>query len=148
LARWVADQLDVLKTADSIVPESLGDRAADNWRPLLAIADAAGGEWPERARHAALALSGSTEEPTADVLVLADIEEMWPPLEGSDYLSTADLVARLNTVSDRPWSGRGISARRLALLLQGFGIKPTRRKADRGYLRSDLEDAWNRYSID
>ena len=28
------------------MPAGVFNRAADNWRPLLAIADAAGGEWP------------------------------------------------------------------------------------------------------
>jgi hypothetical protein len=36
-------------------------------RPLPAIADLAGGEWPERARRAALALSGSGSEPRDSV---------------------------------------------------------------------------------
>jgi hypothetical protein len=39
------------------VPESLNDRAADNWRPLLAIADLGGGGWSERAGLAAVCLA-------------------------------------------------------------------------------------------
>ena len=46
-ARWVADHAGELREADPAVPPELHDRAADNWRPLLAIADLAGGEWPE-----------------------------------------------------------------------------------------------------
>ena len=45
-ARWVADHLPALQAADPAVPDELDDRQADNWRPLLAIADEAGGEWP------------------------------------------------------------------------------------------------------
>jgi hypothetical protein len=45
-ARWAADHLGELRGADPEVPGELGDRAADNRRPLLAIADLAGGEWP------------------------------------------------------------------------------------------------------
>ena len=56
--RWGTDNLEALKTADTAMPEKLSDRAADNWRPLVAIADLAGCEWPERARVTALALSG------------------------------------------------------------------------------------------
>src|SRR5262245_59510974 len=41
--RWVADHLAALQAADPAVPAALHDRQADNWRPLLAIADAAGG---------------------------------------------------------------------------------------------------------
>ena len=59
--RWAADNLISLRDAalDVAVPDGLNDRAADNWEPLLAIADRAGGDWPERARKAALALSGN-----------------------------------------------------------------------------------------
>jgi hypothetical protein len=35
------------------IPASLQNQAADNWRPLIAIADAAGGEWPSRVRQIA-----------------------------------------------------------------------------------------------
>ena len=45
-ARWVADHLEALRQADPDVPRALNDRQADNWRPLLAIADLAGGDWP------------------------------------------------------------------------------------------------------
>jgi putative DNA primase/helicase len=59
-ARWAQDNLDKLGDADPTVPETLHDRAADNWRPLLAIADLAGAGWPERARHAASPCRGPT----------------------------------------------------------------------------------------
>ena len=42
-----ADHASELREADPVVPPELHDRAADNWRPLLAIADLVGGEWPE-----------------------------------------------------------------------------------------------------
>jgi putative DNA primase/helicase len=58
--RWTEDNLGALTEADdrTEVPAQLHDRAADNWRPLLTIADRAGGSWPDIARKAALALSG------------------------------------------------------------------------------------------
>jgi putative DNA primase/helicase len=56
--RWAADNFAKLTDPDPQMPDALNDRAADNWRPLLAIADLAGGEWPVRARDAACLLSG------------------------------------------------------------------------------------------
>ena len=41
-----ADNFDKLAEPDPKMPD-LNDRAADNWHPLLAIADLAGGTWPE-----------------------------------------------------------------------------------------------------
>lgn len=55
--RWALDNLARLGRVDPEVPAALHDRAADNWRTLLAIAECAAGEWPKRARDAALALA-------------------------------------------------------------------------------------------
>lgn len=61
-ARFAADHAEAIRAARPSMPEGLHDRAQDNWEPLLAIADLAGGPWPEQARAAALALSGGDEE--------------------------------------------------------------------------------------
>lgn len=50
-ARFTADNFDCLENADPAMPRTLENREADNWRPLLAIADAAGGQWPTLARR-------------------------------------------------------------------------------------------------
>jgi Protein of unknown function (DUF3631) len=49
----------------------LHDRAADNWRPLLSIADALG--HTEDARVAAVALCGKRPDEDAGVLLLSDV---------------------------------------------------------------------------
>ena len=58
LARWAVDHADGVAAIDPEVPTGLHDRAVDNWRPLLALSDALGGEWPARARAAARSLAG------------------------------------------------------------------------------------------
>jgi putative DNA primase/helicase len=58
IARWTADNKDALR-AHEPGTGSLFNRAADNWRPLLAIADLAGGDW-RRAVSVALWLSRSS----------------------------------------------------------------------------------------
>jgi len=45
---------------DVPVPDDLNDRAADSWEPLMGIAEAAGDDWPVRARMAALSVSGES----------------------------------------------------------------------------------------
>ena len=74
-ARWAADSACALRDADPAVPAELNDRAADNWRPLLAIADRAGSQWPEKARRAALELSAvkAGEADTMRTQLLSDI---------------------------------------------------------------------------
>ena len=57
LGRWAAQVRDEVAAADPEVPEGIEGRAEDIWSPLLAVADAAGGTWPERARAACLELA-------------------------------------------------------------------------------------------
>ena len=64
-ARFAADneqQLRDIEPASPVELEEVGDRAADTWDSLFAIADVAGGDWPRRARAAALVLAGVRDE--------------------------------------------------------------------------------------
>jgi hypothetical protein len=153
LRRWADDSAHVLASADPIVSEALHDRAADNWRPLLAIADAAGGDWPARARAAALTLSGAELESSTSAQLLADCQAVFDD-EGVDVLASSTLVRGLLALDDRPWGewrhGRPLTANGLARMLRAFGVVPagTVRLGDRtakAYRRAAFEDAWTRY---
>lgn len=153
-ARWAADHLPALREADPEVPDELHDRDQDNWRPLLAIADHAGGDWPERGRRAARLISGCSDEneETAAVQLLADLRQMFDQ-RGSDRLSSEEIVQALVEMEDRPWpewrNGRPLSKRQLANLLRPFGARPRvvreGRTTFRGYLVKDLLDPFERY---
>jgi hypothetical protein len=71
-ARWAADIEEFLRKADPDVG-ALSNRVADNWRPLLAIADAAGREWPARIQAASVK-AASKDDPSTKVQLLKDIE--------------------------------------------------------------------------
>ncbi len=152
--RWVADHLPALQAADPAVPEELDDRQADNWRPLLAIADEAGDAWADLARAAARTLSGTVVEAAnaAPVQLLADLRDVFSTTP-ADKLATATILRHLTALEDRPWAddapGHPMTPRHLAKLLEGFGIKAKqiRQGADtrKGYLRSDFTDAFRRY---
>src|SRR5262249_58140563 len=60
---------------DPATPPELRNRAADNWRPLIAIADACGPEWGARARDAAVALSRRHDDEDRPVVLLRDIRQ-------------------------------------------------------------------------
>jgi len=153
-ARWVADHLPALRAADPAVPEALDDRQADNWRPLLAIADEAGGAWPALARTAARTLAGAVVEAdtAAPVRLLADLRDLFATTT-ADRLATAAIIRHLTALEDRPWAdyaqGHPVTPRHLATLLEGFRVKAKqiRQGADtrKGYLRSDFTDAFRRY---
>ena len=156
-ARWAKDNLAKLKTADPLVPEGLGDRAADNWRPLLAIADLAGGKWPARARKAASTLSGTREgeETSYRILALEDIREIFRSC-GGDRMRSADLCAKMIVLEDRPWpkdmNGRKLTQHALSRLLKDFKIRPRGfrdgKATPRGYHLKDFEDAFARYLLE
>ena len=59
------------------MPAGIADRDADVWEALLAVADAAGGDWPELARVAAVALVADSKagSPSLGVRLLADLRE-------------------------------------------------------------------------
>jgi len=150
-ARWAADNFAKLADPDPHIPDALNDRAADNWRPLLAIADLAGGDWPKKARDAALVLSGE-EVSTFNVDLLADIRAAFGEAE---IITSADLVAALVADPERPWAtcGKGdkpLTQNGLARLLKPFTIisdtvHPAERPHAKGYKRVWFEDAWASY---
>jgi putative DNA primase/helicase len=152
-ARWVDDNFPKLADPDPAVPNSLNDRAADNWRPLLAIAEVAGGDWPARARDAASVLSGEGHDSTSlNVELLADIRLAFG--EQDKEIRSAVLVARLVADPERPWvswkKGKALTQNQLAGLLRPFGITsedvhPPDQGHGKGYKRVRFEDAWEAY---
>lgn len=154
--RWAQDNSEALAASDPTVPSELDDRAADCWRPLLAIADAAGGEWPARARTAARTLSGGRDgdDEELGVLLLADLRDLFQRC-GTDRLTTKQIVADLLELGDRPWrevgkSEKPLTDRKLAAFLKPFGVKPGTIRLDdgttpKGYPFAAFEDAFGRY---
>jgi hypothetical protein len=149
-AAWVADRHEVLTAALPDVPDELPDRAGDIWEPLLAIADAAGGQWPARARAAAVELScpASDTDQSQRVRLLADIRAIFGA-RSTERLSSADLVAALHALDESPWSESWFDARKLAAKLKPFDVRPkvVRQNSEvfRGYVRADFDDAFGRY---
>src|SRR5262245_42039005 len=133
------------------MPEALNDRAADNWRPLVAIADLVGGEWPQLARQAGLTLSGESPEETMGVMLLADCG---PAFGDDDVIRSIDLVTKLGADPERPWAeynrGHPITQRQVAKLLGSFSIislnvNPAGLPQGKGYRMVDFEEPWERY---
>lgn len=152
-ARWVADHETAVQSVDPAMPDTLSDRAADAWTPLVAIADVIGGEWPARARRAASVVSGATAEPQGlGERLLADIRTIFDANPGVGRLPSEELVSRLVTLDESPWGDwgrKGFTVRALSKLLRPFGIAPrTQRFGEttaKGYLREQFEVAWSRY---
>ena len=152
--RWASDNAEELRDADPEIPSSLHDRARDNWRPLLAIADLAGGEWPKRARDAALVLhGGEREDGSVRTLLLLDLRDLFETRR-EERLSSEEIVDALALMEERPWPEWGrqkkpLTTRALAVLLGPFGVEPKQLKfggkKHRGYELKDLEEPFSRY---
>src|SRR5262249_26597385 len=153
LAAWAADEVETMAEARPEMPSGIEDRDADVWEPLLAIADAVGGDWPVRARGAALALVGAARdaEPSLGIKLLADLKTLFDA-STLDAMPTEVILSRLTELPESPWGDLGakpINDRKLGRRLREYGVKSRAirvgDKTPRGYLREDLQDAWLRY---
>lgn len=152
LARFATDYREAVRLVRPHLPEQLNDRAQDNWEPMLAIADVAGGEWPKRARIAALKISEIDDSASVGNELLADIKEIFED-KNLDRISTQDLIAALISDDMKSWAtynrGRQLTPRQLAARLKSFGIKPetirTCSGTPKGYKREQFKDAFERY---
>jgi hypothetical protein len=156
LASWAQDAVSWLEQARPEIPAALDDRAEEAWEPLLAIAELAGGHWPERARIAAGASAAEARDDEAlGVRLLADVRDVFAQ-EDADRLSSASLAARLCEIEESPWGdlwGKQLDARGLARRLRPFGVRPRTVRFDddstaKGYLLEQFEDAFSRYLFD
>src|SRR5215469_10752349 len=104
LAAWAADEVETMAEARPEMPSGIEDRHADVWEPLLAIADAVGGDWPVRARGAALALVGAARdaEPSLGIKLLADLKTLFDA-STLDAMPTATILSRLVDLPESPW---------------------------------------------
>jgi hypothetical protein len=150
IGAWVDANLPALEKPVSDIPSELEDRAEDAWEPLLAVADAAGGEWPKLARAAAVALSKQAAEDESESLhvrLLHDVQNIFASMPHVGFLSTTLLLGELRKVDEAPWHDVELTSRKLASWMKDFEIKPRHNtaKTERGYHLEDLLDAFARY---
>jgi putative DNA primase/helicase len=159
--QWAKENVKDLKELDPRMPKGLHDRAEDNWRPLIAIADQCGNKWRGRARHVARVLEGANGSGlTVNEQLLADAHEIANGGAG-DYIGSSELLAQLAAL-DR-WSafnddGSPLTPTSLGKTLRSFGIASERFRAaavtergnetvkrQRGFSRDLLKKAHDRY---
>jgi putative DNA primase/helicase len=142
-----------LADARPVVPDELDGRAADAWEPLLAIAELAGGNWPDRAASVAVTLA--TDRPVQDetigVRLLADVRAVFDS-RGTDAVFSKDIVEGLCELEEAGWDnyyGRKLAPADLGRLLKRYEIRSrTVRVGDdtaKGFKREQFADAWRRY---
>lgn len=149
--RWATEHVVQLGEADPALPAGFTDRQQDNWIPLLAIADHAGGDWSTRARTAAVALRAgrdSVDQGSIGEQLLGDI---WDAFGDREVMPTREILEYLIGIENRPWGewrGKPLSPQGLAALLRKFEIHPlglTQRQGTdtfKGYARESFVRAW------
>jgi hypothetical protein len=155
LAAWADQVRDAAADHWPDMPDTIADRDEDVWGPLIAVADLAGGAWPELARNAAtamVAVSKANKKPSFEIRLLADIQRAFG---GRDLLSSRELLDVLLADEEAPWRSfgrRGLDPRALAEMLDEHDIQPGPIRPHgssgsmlRGYRRVDFEDAWKRH---
>ena len=138
----------------------LSSGAQNNWEPLLAIADLC--DEGSLARKVALKVSGDEGDGTKTfgTLLLEDIRDIFDELEveatpktGKPYKAAAStwFASELAKREDHPWaeygrSGKPITPRGIAKLLEGFQIRPAKMPSGAmGYREKQFARAWGRY---
>jgi putative DNA primase/helicase len=154
LARFGQDYGAGIGRARPDLPAALGDRAQDNWEPLLAIADVAGGDWPIKARRSALTLCGAEQDSvSANEELLRDIRDIFDA-EPIERMAMAELLRRLVEDETAPWAtwnrGKPMTPRQLGAKLKEFGIHAgtvhvSAYEKPKGFKREQFTDAWARY---
>jgi hypothetical protein len=131
------------------MPSEIHDR--DVWEPLIAVADAVGGSWPERARAAAVALVAESKdgESSLGIRLLADLRMVF---DDEEQMTSRDIIRGLVDLEEAPWGdlkGKPLDERGLANRLRAYGVKSKTIRVGtatpKGYRREDLHDVWLRY---
>jgi hypothetical protein len=151
LAGWAVTVLHEATEAMPAMPAGIEDRNADVWEALLSVADLAGGDWPGRARAAAVELVAlaAEVEPSLGIRLLADTRAVFGDAEA---MTTKSLLVGLHSVEEAPWGdlkGKPLNENGLARRLRQYSIKSKTIRIGnataKGYTREDFYDAWQRY---
>ncbi|WP_382989114.1 DUF3631 domain-containing protein [Streptomyces roseus] len=159
LADWADSVRHLVDGVFPEMPDEVTDRPADVWEPLLAVADAAGGAWPARARAACaeiVAASKQDDKGSIGIRLLTDLRDH--VLNGIERLPTISVLDRLYALEEAPWAdmgGKPLTSRGLAKMLGEYmtgdnkPVEPRNIKSGgavlKGYYAADLTDAWARY---
>ena len=149
---WAGTIFERMRDEFPVMPEGITDRNADVWEALLSIADAAGGEWPTRARCSAVALVALLRrgEGSLGIRLLTDIRTIFG---NQDALTTKALLNGLINMEESVWAdsyrGNPMNDRGLAVRLRAYEITSKNMRIGetvcKGYAKCDFEDAWKRY---
>jgi len=156
LEDWAAADHEALASYRCEPIPEISERLEEGWESLLAVAELAGGEWPRRARKAAVALAQNGADIGGEdqgELLLRAVREIFGDRE---VMFTGAICEALNGDDELPFGGyrkgEGIDGRGLSSKLKPYGIKPQTIEYDgknaKGYRREWFLEVWARYAPD
>ncbi len=162
MERWATDHEERVATTfdgyelEGPILPGLSPHQQNCARALLALAEAIGGHWPQKARDALMEIFDDYNKgQISPTQLLSDIRGAFARRGNQERIFTAELLEDLHDLDDRTWheygkSGKPMTAHSLsAILRKHFGIysRSQRRGQEklRGYQLSDFLEAWERY---
>jgi hypothetical protein len=140
----------IIATLRPALPDELSDRQQDAVESLVAIADLAGGKWPELARTSLISLCVEAQDGDDSVghVLLSDIRSVFDMKVVTD-ISSSELAKALAEIETSPWGewnqGKPISPNKVAKLLKPYTISPKNLRSHNGYARNQFEESWSLY---
>ena len=159
LARWTQDNFALLQACDPPMPATAYNRVADNWRPMFAIAQIAGGDWPRRALEAYTHLTNRVDLPSKNHQpstlnpqpLLAAIRQIFTQ-SGATRIFSKQLMEALRTLPVGRYAKLGTPHAALIWLareLRRFGVNARvlriGTQCAKGYDLADFTDAFARF---
>lgn len=152
----VAEVENLRNAADTEdLPVGVSNRDREVWLPLIRIADAAGGRWPQLVRETVRRYFIERQQELADIpqdprrLLLGDLHSILEALP--EFIPTSQLLARLARKSPQSWGeespqGKPLTAQSLGRTLHSFGVSSERPDSNgpRGYRRERLHGLLSR----
>ncbi|MGD9638735.1 MAG: DUF3631 domain-containing protein [Alphaproteobacteria bacterium] len=156
-SRFADDNFLKLQEADPTISNQINDRTADNWRPLLAIAELAGRDWLELANIAMNttdSIGYADDDSSIKTLLLNDIRDIFKEYPLS-FISSQELCLKLADIDESPWNewrfNQPITPLQLSAILKDFGIKSHQKRMNdknlKCYHKEHFKDAFSRYLI-
>ena len=152
LARWADDNASAFSQIQPVM-QGLSNRDADNYEPLLAIAQLAGGDWVKHIENACLKLmEHASDNKSIGEELLEACRDAFDTLK-LDKIFTHELMEYLLKDEEAVFAtynrGKPIAPRQVSKRLSEYGIKSKdiRRgyEVKKGYDKSQFSEAWKVY---
>lgn len=162
LAAWADMVRDDVRLNRPTMPEGIRGRSRERWAPLLRVAVAAGGRWPEAVERLAVEDVQRIDLEREDglitqrphVVLLAHLAASWLP--GETFLRTESLIDRLVDRHPDMWGERSSYGKRLTpqrlgkMLASNYKIHSGRENGSygpRGYYLAAFASAFGRFRL-